>query len=155
MWTFWYFDVSIWSGEENFCLSGFCQNNVIASYCRDWEPRYPTNTSKRLQCPWITVLYPQLPPRNRPDTPQTSPGKSKSQQTTTDANRHCQTYSNSTGQCHGVSATVCLCLLAPVVVFWHHVFIGHAWGVSGGCLGRYLGCLSGIRGNWRRLDVFG
>ena len=102
-----------------------------------------------------TILIP-------PDTPQTSPRhppdisrEHKSQQTTTDANRHCQTYSNSTCQCLGVSGTVCLCLLAPVVVFWHLVFIGYVWGVSWGCLGRFLGRLSGIHGNWRRLDVFG
>ena len=39
IWTFWYFDVLIQSGEEKLCLSGFCQNSVIAPYFMDWEPR--------------------------------------------------------------------------------------------------------------------
>ena len=46
------------------------------------------------------------------------------QQTSTDTNRHRQTYSNSTCQCLGVSFGVC----------WHVAFPGEALGVPGGCL---------------------
>ena len=37
--TFWYFEVSLWSGEKKSCLSGLCQNNVMAPYCKGWEPK--------------------------------------------------------------------------------------------------------------------
>ena len=32
---FWYFDVSVWSGEQKLFLLGMCQNGVLAPYCRD------------------------------------------------------------------------------------------------------------------------
>ena len=47
------------------------------------------------------------------------------------------------------------CPLASVVVCWHVMFPGDVWGCLGdvwGVSGRYL---SGIYGNWRRLDVLG
>ena len=59
IWTFWYFDVSVWSDEKKMGLSGLCQNSVTAPYCKDWEARYPPNTSERLWCPWIPLRYPQ------------------------------------------------------------------------------------------------
>ena len=37
--TFWYFEVSLWSGEKKSCLSRLCQNNVMAPYCKGWEPK--------------------------------------------------------------------------------------------------------------------
>ena len=57
----------------------------------------------------------------------------------------CQTYSNSTFLCHGVSGGVCWCLLVCCVPWRCH---GVVWGVS-------EGYLSGIHRNWRRSDVFG
>ena len=99
--------------------------------------------------------HPQTPPRHPPDTPQTAPGNTTCQQRTTDANRHHQTYSNSTSQCLWVSGSVWQCLLASVGVCWHVMFPEDALGVSGGCLGGVWGHLSGIHLNQRRLDVFG
>ena len=58
--------------------------------------------------------HPQTPPRHPPDTPQTAPGNTTCQQRTTDANRHHQTYSNSTSQCLWVSGSVWQRLLASV-----------------------------------------
>ena len=34
---FWYFDVSVWSGEQKLWYFGLCQNGVLAPYCKDWE----------------------------------------------------------------------------------------------------------------------
>ena len=56
-------------------------------------------------------------------------------ETPTDANRHRQTYSNSTRQCLGVSGAGFLCLLVSVVVCWHIWFPE----MSGRCLGWCLG----------------
>ena len=72
---FWYFDVSVWSGEQKLFLLGLCQNGVLAPYCRDWEPRYPPNTSKRLRFPWIPLRYPHTPPRHPTDWHLSSPQK--------------------------------------------------------------------------------
>ena len=35
MQQFWYFDVSVKSGEKKLCLLGQCQNGVLAPYCID------------------------------------------------------------------------------------------------------------------------
>ena len=128
------------------CLLGKCQNGVSALYCKEWEPRYPPNTSKRLWYPLKPLRHPQTPPdipqtphRHPTDTPHTSPGNTTCQQTTTDANGHRQTYSSSTCQCIGVSGSVC----------WHVLFPGETFGVSGGCVGGVWGYLSGIHGNRR------
>ena len=73
--------------------------------------------------------HPQTPPRHLPDTPQTAPGNTTCQQTTTGAKRHHETYSNSTCQCLGVSDGVCWGLLASVVRW--HVVPGAVWGSLG------------------------
>ena len=65
---------------------------------------------------------------SQPRQPQTPPMKLE---TPTDANRHRQTYSNSTRQCLGVSEAGFLCLLVSVVVCWHIWFPE----MSGRCLG--------------------
>ena len=72
--TYGYFDVSVWSDEKKMGRSGLCQNNVTAPYCKDWEARYPPNTSERLRCPRIPLRYPQTPNRHPPDTQQISLG---------------------------------------------------------------------------------
>ena len=120
-----------------------CQNSVLALYCKEWEPRYPPNKSKRLWFPWKPLRYPQTPPdipqkppRHLTDTPQTSPGNMTCKQRTTNANRHRQTYSSSTGRCLGVSGGVCWRLLMSVGMYcslerpWG--CLGNVWGVSGG-----------------------
>ena len=146
---FWYFDVSVWSlvRWKKLCLLGLCQISVLA-HCKDSEPRYPPNTSKRLRFPWIPLRYPQTPPHIPQTPPQTSPGSTTCKQTTTDANWHRQTYSNSNCQCPGVSGSVCSRLLACCVP-WR--CLGCVCGVCGGV----RGYLSGIHGNHSRLDVFG
>ena len=48
-----------------------------------------------------------------------------------------------------------ICPLASVVVCWHVMFPGDVWGCLGDVWGVSGGYLSGIYGNWRRLDVLG
>ena len=143
---FWYFDVPVWSGEKKLCLSGFCQNGDLAPYCKDWEPRYPQNTSKRLQFPWIplryhpdTPRYPQTPPTHPRDTLQTSPLQrtqhaNRQQQTPIDTARHTQTAPVSVLGCLAVSVRVC----------WQFVLPGDVWGVFGVCLWGVWGVSGGI-----------
>ena len=94
----------------------------------------------------------QTPPIHHPDTPQTASGNTTCQQTTTDANRHNQTCSNSTFQCLAVSGSVWRCLFASVGVCWHVMFPGAIWGVSGGCLGGFWECSE--RQSWK-LEALG
>ena len=111
---FWYFDVSVWSVDKKPYHSGLCQNSVFTPYCKDWDLIYPPNLFKRLQFPWIPLRYLQTPLRLLPDTHQISPGNMKCQKTTTDAKKHCQTFSKSTCQFLGVFGSVCWCLLVSV-----------------------------------------
>ena len=138
---------------NKFCLSGLCQNSVLAPYCKDWEPRYSTNTSERLQFPWISH---RTPPRHPPDNPKASPGNITCQKTTTDTNRHCQTPQD-TAMCH-VLECAWQCLLGPVVVCCCQSACRVPWvclELPGGCLVRFSGYLGGIYENKRRWDVFG
>ena len=144
---FWYFDVSVWSVDRKPYHSRLCQNSVFTPYCKDWEPVYPPNIFKRLQFPWIPLRYLQTPLRLLPDTHQISPGNMKCQQTTTDAKKHCQTFSNSTCQFLGVFGSVCWRLLACHVPQRCH-------GVIRGMFGGVWGNLSWIHGNLRRTNVF-
>ena len=111
-----------------------------------WSKATVTNDFSRAN------LKTQKPPRHPTDTPQTSPGNTRFQQTTTDANWHRQTYSNSTCQCLGVSGGVCWRLFACCVP-WR--CLGGVCGMSWGCLGVsewYLwksevhGCVGGVSG---------
>ena len=78
---------------------------------------------------------PQTPLRHPHTSPRHPLVTSMNKKTPTNANWHCQTYSNSTRQCLGVSRAGSLSLLASVVICWHLLFPGDVWGVSGGCLG--------------------
>ena len=142
-----YFDVSVWSSEKKLFLFGLCQNGVLAPFCKDWEPIFPPNTSKRLRFPWIPLIYPQTPP----DITQTPP---RHIQGTGHANRQPQTPIDTTRHSQTAPVSVLGCLAVSVGVCWHVVFPGDIWGVSLGCLGGVGGYLSGNFGNWRRLDVF-
>ena len=149
---FWYFDVSVWSGEQKLWYFGLCQNGVLAPYCKDWEPRYPPNTSKRLRIPWLPLRYPKTPPRHPKGTPQISPGNTTFQQTPTDTARHPKTLRGAVWVCLAVSIGVCCCLFACPVQ-WR--CLGGVCGISGGCPGIFewyswkseaLGCVWGVSG---------
>ena len=97
------------------------------------------DTPKHIRVPLISMNItqtPQIPTRHPPDTHQTSPGSRRCQQTTTDANRHLQMYSNSTCQCLLVSGAVCLCLLLSVGISCSLEMsgwcLGDVWWASGG-----------------------
>ena len=106
---------------------------------------------KLIQAPLISINATQIPPdtpQGPPRHPQISPENTKCQQTTKDAKKHCQTFSNSTCQFLGVFGSVCWRLLACHVPQRCH-------GVIRGMFGGVWGNLSGIHGNWRRLNKFG
>ena len=161
---FWYFNVSVWSGERKSCLLGMCQSSVLAPYCKEWGPKYPPNTSKRLRFPWMPLRYLQTPPRYLPDTtrhPTDTPRHlqgtwhaNRRQETPTDTLRHTQAAPVSVWRCLAVPGGVWRCLLAIVGMScslerpWE--CLGDIWGVSGGIwvsfmhfVGAWV-CLGGI-----------
>ena len=161
---FWYLNVSVWSGEQKLCLLGMCKNSVLAPYCKEWEPRYPPNTSKRLQFPWKPLISPQTPPyipQTPSDIPQTPPRHlqgirhaNRRQETPTDTARLTQAAPVSVWRCLAVSGGVCRCLLAIVGMSYSlerpWECLGDVWGVSGGIwvsfmhlVGAWM-CLGGI-----------
>ena len=91
--------------QKRLRVSWLCQNNVTAPYCKEWNPKYPSNMYECLQFRLISLRYPQTPPRRSPNTSQTSPGNSRYKQTTTDANRHLQTPSDTDRCCFSMSWT--------------------------------------------------
>ena len=106
MQPFCYFNVSVWSDEIKSCLLGMCQNSVLAPYCKEWGPRYPINTSKRLQFLWMPFRYLQTTPRHPPDTPKASPGNATCQQTPKDTARHPRTLTSADWLSRAVSDSV-------------------------------------------------
>ena len=113
-----------------------CAKIVFSLHTARTETSYtPPNLFKRLQCLCIPLRYLQTPLRLLPDTPQISPGNMKCQQTTTDAKKHCQTFSNSTCQFLGVFGDVCWRLVAYVGMLCSTEMLwgyrGNVWGVFG------------------------
>ena len=149
---FWYFNVSVWSGDKTSHLSWLCQISILAPYCRDREPRYTQNATERLLFPWI-------PPRTPPNIPQTPPRQlqgtqhaNRQQQTPTDTTRHSQTAPVTDFGCLAVSVGVCWRLLASVGMLCS---LGMLWGCLGDVWVLSGGIWSGIHLNQRCLDVFG
>ena len=141
IWTFWYFDVSVWSDEKKMGLSGLCQNSVTAPYCKDWEPRYPQKAFECLPFQKYHLDTPRCLPQHPPYTPKRSPENTRHQQTTTHNNRRQQTQRDSFRHPKTLTFAVWLCL-AVFVGFccrllasrapWR--YLGGVWGMSGGCL---------------------
>ena len=158
IWTFWYFDVSAWSDEKNMVLSGLCQNSVTAPYCKDWEARYPQNTSERLPFPKLPLRYPQMPLTSPPRHPKeiswehkTPIDNNRRQQTQRDSFRHPKTLTGAVWVCLAMSVGVC-CLLLASCANWRYLggCLGDVWWVSGGIwvvfmeIGGAWMCLGGI-----------
>ena len=93
--------------------------------------------------------------RHPPDIPQTPQDISREVKMSTDENRRQQTPPDTLRHWQVLFEYDWRCLLARVVVCWHLEFLGHVWGVSGGCLGGVYGYLSDIHGNLRCSNVFG
>ena len=91
--------------------------------------------------------YPSDTPSHPLNTPQTSPGNSRYQQTTTDDNRRQQKPTETLRNWQVLFECVWRCLLAHVVVCWHLEFPGDVWELFRGCLGGVWGYMSGIHGN--------
>ena len=129
--------MSVWSGEKKLCFSGLCQSSVTAPYCKDGEPRYPP---KHIRASQISMNITQIPidtPQTSPRHLKTSPGKSRCQQTTTDANRHPQTPSDTDKCCFSMSGGVCWRVLLSVDIV-------SSLEMSEGCLGDIWGYMSDI-----------
>ena len=135
----------MWSDEKNMGLSGLCQNSVTAPYCKDWEPRYPKNTSWRLPFQNYQLDTPTCHPQHLPscigDTPtrdlQRTQGAYIQQQTPTNTKRQLQTPQY-TERCRlSVSGGVCWRLLSSVS-------ISCSLEISGGCLGDVWWVFGGI-----------
>ena len=111
---------------KKFCLSGLCQNSVLAPYCKDWEPTKPP---KHISAPLISINTTQIPwemHQTSPRQPQTYPGNMTCQQTTTDYNWCQKTLPGTLKQHMAVSWDVWQCLFVSVVVSWHVMFPGDA-----------------------------
>ena len=108
IWTFWYFDVSVWSDEKKMGFSRLCQNSVTAPYCKDWE------APKRIWASPMSMNITQIPP----DTHQTSPRHPPDiwRKAPTDNNRHKEAASDIQRHWQVVFECVWRCLLASVVV---------------------------------------
>ena len=124
---FCYFNVSVGSGDKNCAFQG-CALIVLSLHTVGTENPYtPQLHPSGSNFHEYYSDIPQTPPRH----PQTSSGNMTCQQATTDTKGLCQTYSNSTCHCLGVSVGVCWRLLAYCVHCRCH---GVVWGMSGGCL---------------------
>ena len=141
--TFWYFEVSLWSGEKSHAFPG-CAKIVL------WLHTARAKNPERTQIPNQTHLstsdsyeyHPDIswtPPRHPPDTPQTSPGNKRCQQMTTDANRDKEPARDTPRHWRVLFEYVWQCQLAFVGVF---LFME----VTRGCLGDVWGCLRGVWG---------
>ena len=148
MWRFWYFDVSLWSVDKKSRLSKLSNKCVFTPYCKDWEPIYPLNTFVRLRFPWIQLRFPQTPPKHSPDNPMASLRNMTCQQTPTDTAKDPKKLTGAVWESLAMFLGICCCLLA------FHFPWGYL-GVSGRTLRGVWGYLSGIHGNWRRLNKFG
>ena len=114
--------------QKKLCISGLCRNDVTATYCKDWNPRYPSNTSECLQFPWIPLRYPPDIPKIPPRHLQGTQDINRRQQMTTDANRCQQTPSDTDRCCLSMSGGVCWRMLSFVDIL-------SSLEMSGGCLG--------------------
>ena len=136
--------------QKKLWISGLCRNDVTATYCKDWNPRYPSNMSECLQFPWIPLRYPQTSPKHPPDISRElkiSTDDNRRQQTTTDTSRHPQIPTGAVWVCLEVSVGACCGLLTSWVP-WR--CLEGVWEVSGGCLGTWkleaLRCVWGVSG---------
>ena len=139
---FWFFRM-VW--RKKLRVSGLLW--LHSPYCKNWNPRYPSNMSECLQFPWIPLRYPPDIPKIPPRHLQGTQDINRRQQMTTDANRHQQTPTDTLRHWQVLFEYVWRCLLAHVVVCWHLEFPGDVWGLFRGCLGGVWGYMSGIHGN--------
>ena len=133
--TFWYFEVSLWSGEKSHAFPGCAKIMLWLLTAKAENPKHICALPISKNSTQIPSDTPQTPLRHPHTSPRHPLVTSMNKKTPTNANWHCQTYSNSTRQCLGVSRAGSLSLLASVVICWHLLFPGDVWGVSGGCLG--------------------
>ena len=144
---FWYFNVSLGSGEKSFAFQDCAWIVILLHTERTENPHTPkTHLSASNFC-----KYPSDIPQTPPDIPKTS---SWHLQGTQNANRRQQTPPDTQRQCQMLFEYVWQCPLASVVVCWHVMFPGDVWVCLGDVWGVSERYLSGIYGNWRRLNKY-
>ena len=155
---FWYFNVSVGSGEKSFAFQDCAWIVILLHTERTENPHTPQAHPSASNFHKYHSDISQTPPRHPPDIPQTPPDVSREHDMPTDDNRcqgtdarHTQTAPVCVLKCLSVSVCVCWCLLVCCVPWRCH---GVIWGMSGGCLkdiwlvfieiGGALMCLGGM-----------
>ena len=120
MWTFWYFDVSVWPGEKNLAFQGCAKTVWILHPARDEHPDNHSDTSEHHKHPETPSKYPQYILQTPFKLYLTSTKQ-------TDTNRHSPTFQALPGTVWGwlkVPVDVSQCLLAQP---WEAIFVspGH------------------------------
>ena len=142
--TFWYFEVSLWSGEKSHAFPG-CAKIVL------WLHTARAKNPERTQIPNQTHLstsdsyeyHPDIswtPPRHPPDTPRHLQGTrdaNRWQQTPTETKSQPETPQDTDGCCLSMSGSVSWRLL---VSFYSWRWQGGVWGTCGGVWGVSGGC---------------
>ena len=157
IWTFWYFEISVWSDEKSHAFQG-CAKIVLRLHTAraknpDTPKPHPSNSNFHEY--HSDILWP--PPGITPDTSQTSQETryaNRRQQTPTDTKSQPQTPQDTDGCCLSMFGGVFWHLLVSLVSWW---CLGGVWGMSRlseWCLGGVGGYLGGIYGNWMCSDVF-
>ena len=142
IWTFWYFEVSVWSGEKSGVFQ-VCAKIVLRLYTQRAEnPDIPQThpCTSNFHEYHLDILW--TPPGTTQDTSQTSQGNKWWQQMTTDANRHKQPAPDTPRHWEVLFEYVWRCLLASVGV---SCFMEISWG----CLGDVWGVWVMSVGYWR------
>ena len=133
---FWYFNVSVWSGEKNVTFWG-CPEKVFWLHTAKIRTQIPP---KHIQAPTKCMNDTQIPPYTPQTSPRHSQGLSREHDMLTNANRHRQTLPDTTRHWQVLLEYVWVCRLASLVVCLHVMFLGNVWG----CLWDVWGCLGDI-----------
>ena len=120
------FDIFTWALSAHFLIFQFAHFPIFLSA---HFPIFDIFTFSH--CPICTFSNLHVFPSFDIFTWASPPDISREHDMPTDAEGLCQTYSNNSCQCLGVSGGVCFCLLACCVTWRCH---GDVWGMSGGCL---------------------
>ena len=145
---FWYFNVSLGSGEKSFAFQDCAWIVILLHTERTENPHTPkTHSSASNFCKYPSDI-PQISLRHPQTSPRQAYGISSEHKTLTDANRHRQTPKDNARCCLSMSGSVPWHLLSSVGMSCSLETSGVVWGVSGGCLGDIWVVFMEIGGAW-------
>ena len=158
IWTFWYFDVSVWSDEKKWAFQG-CAKIVLRLHTARTEK---TDTPQTHPSASNVHEYHSDTSKHPPDIPQTparylqgvwdAKDDNRRQQTPPDTLKQHMSVSWGVWSCFFVSVGVWCCLLVPCVL-WRSL-VGVSPIQDGRCCGWHVGVSSWQFWNGRRQDVF-